>query len=154
MRVVAEGQPEFRGGVYVSPGQQATLDAPRADPAASSTGKRIDRFYRTLKPYQDFWFYLRFFPDSTVAMYGSKDSLANVEKGILEIKSKGQTYVYQMHGSTIRFSANGFLSGTDCTATLRGNTLYYESVDMTDGHKAQDIYREVGSEPQSTGHHH
>jgi hypothetical protein len=144
IRVVAEGQAEFRRDVAVAPGQEATLDAPRG---AFSTGKRIDRLYRTVTAENGVWYYYRFFPDGTVSWDSSRGSLADAEREIQEDKSKdcARTFAYQMQGSTIRFSVNDMFGVIDYTATLRGNTLTVEAV-TSSGHRSVSIYQAVGSE--------
>jgi hypothetical protein len=152
MRVVAEGQPEFRRAVAVSPGQEAALDAPRAE---SSPGKRIDRLYRTVTSEGGRSYYLRFFVDGTVVWDSSSQSLGDVEREIQEYyksKTRPYTYAYQMQGSTIRYSVNDIFGIIDHTAALKGNTLTVEAV-TSSGHRSVSIYQSVSSEPATTRRH-
>jgi len=148
IRVVAQGQAEFRRDVTVPPGKEVTLDAPRTDLTRSSTGKRIDRLYQTVTPDNGNWYYYRFFPDGTVSWDASRGSVADVEREIQEDKSKNcvRTYAYKMQGSTIRFSVNDMFGVIDYTATARGNTLTVEAV-TSSGHRSQSVYRVVSSGP-------
>jgi hypothetical protein len=145
MRVVAEGEPEFRREVTVTPGQEATLDAPRGE---FSTGKRIDRLFRTVTSEGGRLYYLRFYSDGTVVWNSSSKSLAEVE-GEIQGYHRSQThpyaYAYQMQGSTIRYSVNDIFGIIDYTATLRGNTLSVEAVNSS-GHRSVSIYQAVGTE--------
>jgi hypothetical protein len=152
IRVVTQGQAEFRRDVAVAPGQEATLDAPRGE---YSTGKRIDRLYRTVSPDNNLWYYYRFFPDGIVVWANSAgsgpESVASVEREIaVWHDSKGEThaYTYQMQGSTIRFSVNDMFGAIDYTATLRGNTLTVEAV-TSSGHRSVSIYQAVSSAPSA-----
>jgi hypothetical protein len=147
MRVVAQGQAEFRRDVAVAPGQEAALDAPRGE---FSTGKRIDRLYRTVTAQNGLWYYYRFFSDGTVSWDSSRGSPADAERDIEEDKAGdcARAFAYQMQGSTIRFSVNDMFGPIDYTATLRGNTLTVESV-TTSGHRSVSVYQAVGSEPSA-----
>jgi hypothetical protein len=148
MRVVAEGQPEFRREVTVTPGQEATLDAPQGE---FSTGKRIDRFFREAASEGGRSYYLRLFPDGTVVWDNSAQSPVDVEREMQryhESKTHPYAYAYQMQGSTIRYSVNDIFGIIDYTATLRGNTLTVEAV-TSSGHRSVSVYQAVGSEPSA-----
>jgi hypothetical protein len=148
MRVLAEGQPEFRREVTVTPGQEATLDAPQGE---FSTGKRIDRLFRTVTSEGGRSYYLRFYSDGTVVWDSSSRSLAEVEVEMQEYyrsKTHPYAYTYQMQGTTIRYSVNDMFGVIDYTAMLRGNTLTVEAV-TSSGHRSVSVYQAVGSEPSA-----
>jgi hypothetical protein len=143
VRVVAEGQAEFRRDVTVEAGKETTLDAPRADVPRPAKG--IDRLYGSAADQEGFRFYMRFYPDGIFTWIGTKGSLADAEREIHEDKSTlYDSWVYQMQGSTIRYLTNGWSGITSHTAILRGNILTIESVEA-DGKSTRDVYAAVES---------
>jgi hypothetical protein len=160
IRVVVQGQAEFQREVMVTLGQQATLDAPRADLAKPFNGKGIDGLYRTVTANNyGVWYYYRFFLDGTVVWAGStaSESVASVEReiqGYHESKNDTHTYAYQMQGSTIRFSIDdAFGPPIGHVVKIRGDTLTDE-ISKSGTRQGEDIYRSVRSESATTPKRH
>jgi hypothetical protein len=145
MRIVAQGQPEFRREVTVAPGREASLEAPRADAPKPSTGKRIEGLYRDEKENYGFWEYFRFFTDGTVIGFQSRQSPADAERDFQAQKARGEGFPYQIQGSTIRFSTGGW-GAVDYVGKVHGDTLTLDWA-HSDGRHGQDTYRLVSSGP-------
>jgi hypothetical protein len=146
VRVVDGGQPEFRRDVYVPSEGESVVEAPRR--ALPASGKWIDRLFRSEEPNSyGYYQYIRFYPDGSLVMGGLKGSLPEVERELMNRKSKGETYVYQMQGSTIRWSVDGdwptwFI---DYKATIRGSLLSWETAGAVDHKVYQGTYKLVES---------
>jgi len=148
MRVVAEGQPEFRRDVTIVSGQEATLDAPRSQVAKPFSGKGIAGLYRGDKENSGYWEYFRFFTDGTVMGFQARMSPAEAESSFQEQKTKGEGFPYQIQGSTIRFSTGGW-GAVDYVGKIRGETLTLDWV-HSDGRHGEDTYHLITSAPAPT----
>jgi hypothetical protein len=146
VRVVDGNQPEFRKDVYVLSGGESVIEAPRR--ALPASGKWIDRLFRSEQPDSyGYYYYMRFYPDGSLVMGGLKVSWADVEGEFMNRKSRGEAYVYQMQGSTIRWSVDGgwptYLM--DYKATIRGSMLFWETAGAVDHKVYTGTYKLVES---------
>jgi hypothetical protein len=152
VRVQEDGRPEFRNYVSVSAGETSAVDAPKTEIPA--TGKRVDRLYGQGPDKDGYLFFFRFYPDGSLVGGNAKGTWADVERSAANRKSQGDAYLYQMQGSTIRWSQDGSWPTyfINYKGTIRGNTLTTETC-CYENKPSIEVYHLIESGPTG-GHSH